>query len=138
MADPMVTEGDYDCVTCGEPLNIVGMVEHDCEEILSVGMLRRSEQATLMHVETRVVDYEGVLDWEKMNYEDQQNLTLFTAVGLLETGGRQQSDQDASSVTQQVVTFTDRAFDLARDCRQARAQRMIDHDLNTPEDDDGD
>lgn len=126
----MVMEGDYQCVTCGDPLNIVGIVQHDCPRILSVENLSTSEQNTLLYVENCVVDHRGQLDPEKMNFEDRQNLKIFHAAGILEVAeqeGERVKMRDGMGWKDQVTTFTDAAWDLARDCRKARASRTLDN-----------
>lgn len=122
MSEGMQTEGQYDCATCGEGLNIIGILQHDCDTILGAESLTNGERNTLMYVEQRVVDHEGELDLKQMNYHDQQNLKLFGAAGIL--------DAEESGIpheeTMQVVEFTDRAWDLVRDCRQMRAAQRMD------------
>lgn len=109
------------CATCGEPLpTIVDLVTHGCEALLSADDLTRKERNTLMYVEVRVVDHGGVLDWAQMNYEDRQNLKVFHAAGVLETEDSPHDD------TMEVTAFTNRAWDLARDCRQLRAGQRMD------------
>ena len=141
MSDAATTDGDYTCTTCGEALNIIGLVQHGCSRVLSAETLSASEQNTLMHVEARLVDHRGVLDWAKMNFEDQQNLKLFRAAGLIETEPLDPAEVDhidprRGAETMRVTTFTDAAWDLVRDCRQARAERMTDYDLQTTPDHD--
>lgn len=122
----MQTTGGYECATCGDGLNIVGIIEHDCDEVLSVESLSHSEQSTLMYVEVRMVDHLGELDPEQMNHEDRQNLKLFAAAGLLDVAegeGSRIESRSGPNWMDKVTKFTDRAWDLARDCRKARSER---------------
>lgn len=121
----MQTEGGYDCATCGEPLNIIGVVTHDCDQILDASVLSRKERNTLLYVETRMVDHTGELDLEQMNHEDHGNLKLFHAAGIIEV---RDSMFEGPHDTKQVVKFTDAAWDLARDSRQMRAASCIERE----------
>lgn len=115
----------YTCRTCDDGIaNIVELAEHGCEEILAAPTLSSTGQETLMYVEARLVDHRGVLDGEQMNHEDQQNLKLFQASGLLRVEWSVTPDE------YRVEEFTDAAWRLARECRQMRAARMIDRDMN--------
>lgn len=107
------------CRTCGATIeDIVGLVQHDCDEILAAPDLTRGEQSTLLYVEARLVDHGGDLAHEQMNHEDRQNLKPLQAAGLLRV-------EDF-----RVEEFTDRAWDLVRDCRQMRAARSVERDIN--------
>lgn len=121
----METEGQYDCATCGEPLNIIGILDHDCDRILSAASIGPGEQGTLLYVEARVVDGDGVLHLEQMNYHDQQNLKLFRAAGLLDVS----EDGNPFEEVMHVEEFTERAWDLASECRWLRAARSMDNDV---------
>jgi len=111
-----------ECATCGDPIDgIVEVVTHECDEILRAQDLTSGEQDTLLYVEHRMVDHRGSLDHEQMNWEDQQNLKVFHAAGILEV--------EEFTVTE----FSDRAWDLARDCRQMRAHRTLERDINLGE-----
>lgn len=117
---------EYTCATCGDPVaDIVEIVSHDCPRVLRAEDLTRREQDTLLYVENCVVDNHGELGAEKMNYDDQQNMKLFRVDGLLET--EQETDY-------RVASFSDAAWDLARDCRQMRAARDCGEvvDVGTP------
>lgn len=120
----MQTAGGYDCATCGEPLNIIGIIQHDCEQILSVENLSQGERSTLLYVESRLVDQAGELDLEQMNYHDQQNLKLFGAAGILDV---EETPPMVNHGGMEVVKFTDAAWDLARDCRKMRAAQYLDN-----------
>lgn len=101
----------YEC-TCGETISdIVELVMHECDGRLVVTSLSSRERSTLMYVESRVVDGGGVLEPERMNHEDYQNLKVFKAAGILSFDG-----------DLQVTSFTDDAWDLAHDCRRYRAK----------------
>ena len=128
MAAGMQTEGEYCCATCQESLNIIGIMQHAdrCERVLSAEDLSQSERSTLMYVETRVVDHAGELDPAQMNFEDQQNLKLFGAAGILDV--EEKLDSRLRKDTAEVVQFTDAAWDLTRQCRQMRAGQHIDQD----------
>ena len=125
MAEGMETSGHYQCATCGEGLNIIGVMQHaeGCEQVLEASDLSQSERATLMYVESRLVDQGGELDLEQMNYHDQQNLKLFGAAGILDV---EETPPMVNHGGMEVVKFTDAAWDLARDCRQMRAAQHID------------
>ena len=117
MSEGMQDAHGYYCKTCGESLaDIIEIVQHGCEEPLAAPSLSKNERATLMYIESRVVDQRGELDHEQMNYEDQQNIKVFQAAGLLEI-------EDFS-----VKVFSDAAWNLARDCRQMRADSWIEGD----------
>jgi len=122
---PMETEGQYDCATCGEPLNIIGILNHDCDRILSAANITTGEQDTLLYVEARLVDHEGVLNLSQMNYHDQQNLKLFGAAGLLDVS----EDRNPYEEVMHVEEFTERAWELTTECRWLRAARNIDDDV---------
>lgn len=125
----METEGQYQCATCGDPLNIIGVIQHaadGCDPVLSASDLSQSERATLMYVESRVVDNSGELDPRQMNFEDQQNLKLFGAAGILDVQEPEVHHSDPRRDQIQVVEFTDAAWDLTRDCRQMRAAQHMD------------
>lgn len=128
MAEGMNTAGGYDCATCGDPLNIIGIMQHDCERVLSAESLSQSERSTLMYVEARVVDNSGELDPRQMNFEDQQNLKIFAAADILDVHEPEVHHADPREDLIRVVKFTDAAWDLARDCRQMRAAQHIDTD----------
>lgn len=119
----MQTEGHYSCTTCGDGLNIIGIIDHDCDQILDAATLSQSERATLMYVETRLVDHGGELDLEQMNYDDQQNLKLFGAAGILDV---RETEPMLNHGGMEVTEFTDAAWDLTRDCRQMRAAQNLD------------
>ena len=134
----MELEGGYTCTTCGNPLNILGIIDHDCDQILDAADLSRGERNTLLYVESRLVDDGGELDLEQMNYHDQQNLKLFGAAGILDV---EETHPMVDHGGMEVLKFTDRAWDLARDSRQMRAaQHIEDPSLelgDVPGDDDG-
>lgn len=130
------------CATCGETLhNIVELTQHfvqeDCDRILRVEDMTPKERGTLLYLEERVVNHEGWLDYEQMNHVDHTNLKPMQAIELVgveetevnpvkeerirNTPGRIGDGQDAK-----VVHFPDRAWDLARDCRQMHARAWID------------
>jgi hypothetical protein len=121
----METEGRYDCATCGESLNIVGILRHDCDRVLSAANITTGEQDTLLYVETRVVDHGGVLDLWQMNYDDQQHLKLFGAAGILDVA----EDRNPYEEAMCVEAFTERAWDLVGECRWLRAARNMDGDV---------
>lgn len=135
----METEGRYTCTTCGDPLNIIGIIDHDCEQILDAADLTRGERNTLMYVESRLVDQGGELDLEQMNYDDQQNLKLFGAAGILDV---EETPPMVNHGVMEVVKFTDRAWELAMESRQMRAAQHIEDPAvdigNVPGDSDGD
>jgi len=137
MTDGIKTVGEYKCATCGEMLNMIGIIQHECERVLSPETLNPSEQETLLYIELCLVDHEGKLDSAKMNYRDDQNLKLFAAAGLLHTEPIPFDEVDPAehqkrtgAETRRVSCFTDRAFELAMACRQARAKRMIEYDVD--------
>jgi len=137
MAEGVQTGGEYTCTTCGDPLNIIGLMQHDCEEVLSAADLSQGERSTLMYVEARLVDQGGELDLEQMNYHDQQNLKLFGAAGILDVTERHLSVNHGGM---EVVKFTDRGWDLVRDSRQIRAAQHVDESVDigdVPEEGDG-
>jgi len=119
----MELEGGYTCTTCGDPLNILGIIDHDCDQILDAADLSRGERNTLLYVESRLVDDGGELDLEQMNYHDQQNLKLFGAAGILDV---EETHPTVDHGGMEVLKFTDRAWDLARDSRQMRAAQDMD------------
>jgi hypothetical protein len=127
------------CRTCGESIeHIVALIDHDCDEILSGRDLTRSEQDTLCYVESRVVDGHAELEEVRMNHEDHQNLKLFQAAGLLKTGEPVRASRDEVDTPQAernemvtpVTEFTNEAWRLATECRQMRAARGIDRDID--------
>lgn len=124
----MNTEGSYCCATCGEPLNIIGVMQHadQCDRVLSAESLSASERSTLMYVEARVVDNQGELDPRQMNFEDQQNLKIFAAADILDVDEPERHHSDPRKDLMRVVKFTDAAWDLTRDCRQIRAAQHMD------------
>ena len=72
------------CKSCSDRIeDIVELVMHPCEEIIGVEDLTPSEKSTLLYIEVCCVDYDGELDHEKMNWEDQQNIKVFQAAGWL-------------------------------------------------------
>lgn len=127
-SEGMNTEGGRSCATCGEPLNIIGVMQHaeTCERVLEASELSRSERNTLMYVETRVVDHRGELDPRQMNYEDQQNLKLFGAAGILDVDEPEVHHSDPREDLIQVVKFTQEAWDIVRDSRKMRAAQDMD------------
>lgn len=104
----------YNCKTCGEELDIVTIIGHDCDEILEATELSRGERNTLMYIESRVVDHGGSLDHRQMNHEDMQNIKVFQALGMLDI------------YDFEVLDFTDRAFELTMECRKLRAAQNSD------------
>jgi hypothetical protein len=122
------------CRTCGEKIeHIVGLIEHGCDEILRVTGLTRSEQDTLLYVESRVVDGHAELEGVRMNHDDRNNLKLLQCAGVLKTGEMKRASRDSVQTEQaernEVVTpvteFTDEAWRLAHECRQMRAARCL-------------
>lgn len=97
------------CASCGDSLNIVDVIEHDCDRILSADTLTSRERSTLLYIEARLVYHGAQLDPAQINYEDRTSLTLFSAVGIIDV-------QDF-----EVTRFTDDAWDLAAECRKHRA-----------------
>lgn len=107
------------CRTCGEEVeDIIGFVEHDCDDVLTGPDLTKNEQSTLRYIEQRLVGHGGVLDRDRMNWEDFDNLKLFQALELLYV-------EDG-----QVEMFSDKAWRLARECRQMRAERGTSDDVD--------
>lgn len=124
--EPALGDGTYQCATCAKMLDIIGIIEHDgCDTVLEASGLSRSERNTLMYVEARVVDHAGKLDPAQMNYEDQQNLKLFGAAGILDVDEPEAHHSDPRQDRIQVVKFTGEAWDLARDSRQMRAAQQM-------------
>lgn len=108
----------WTCRTCDDSVeNIIELIEHECDQILLAEELTRQEQSTLLYLESRLVDQRGKLDHEQMNYEDQQSLKLFRAAGLLDVEG-----------VEHITEFTDKAWDLAAECRRLRAHRGLNTD----------
>lgn len=119
----MTTTGDYECTTCGDSLNIIGILSHDCERILSADTLSRKERNTLMYIESRVVDHGGELDLAQMNHVDHQNIKIFRAAGILDVSENLNPHLQKEEMT--VEMFSNAAWDIVRDSRQLRAaQRM--------------
>lgn len=100
---------EYDCATCGETVDIVTMLDHDCDAILSVENLDKRERQALTFVESQVVDNGGMLDFRRMNHDDHDAMRLFQARGLLEA-----EETDAGV---QVTAFFRRGWELAWECR---------------------
>jgi hypothetical protein len=113
----------YECETCEERLDtILDIVRHDCEPVkLAAESLSQREQNTLLYVEARIVDNGGKLSLAQMNHEDQQNLKLMRAAGLLEFGEQKRDPDNPRDDVQFIESFSDEAFDIVRDCRQLRA-----------------
>lgn len=105
------------CNTCGDSIeNIIELVEHGCDQILSVEDLTYREQQSLTYLENRVVDHKGELDHHQMNHDDRQSIKVFEAVEIL-------------SVEEFTVEeFTDRAWELAWGSRKLRADSEVDSD----------
>jgi len=119
------------CRTCGEGIpDILALVRHDCEAILRAPDLSLREQDTLLYVEARVVDDEGILDMAQMNYEDDQSLKVFSAAGAVKVGGGRRNPDNPREDIRYVEQFTDAAWTLAGECRQLRAVRTIDRDIS--------
>lgn len=116
-------EGGFDCTTCdGTVENVMELMEHDCDEILSGEVLSSSERSTLLYIESRLVDNRGTLDLEQMNYEDRNNIKLFAAAGLLDVKEDLTKPREPSM---DVVRFTDEAWDLAAQCRKLRGKDNV-------------
>lgn len=119
---------DRTCADCGGGAgNMVALVEHaagGCSPVLRVEDLTPGERSTLMYIESCVVDERGRLDREKMNHEDRQNIKLLQAAGAVSLVDSEDGLRDL------VVRFSDAAWDLARDCRQIRASRRVEHDAD--------
>jgi len=122
------------CRTCCETIeHIVGLIEHECDEILRATNLTRSEQDTLLYVEARVVDGYAELEELRMNRDDRQNLKMFEVAGILSTGTMKRASRgnvevEATEVDEMVMPvtkFTDEAWRLAHECRQMRAARCL-------------
>lgn len=113
-----MTDGTYECATCGDTVDIVAIVSHDCERVLCAEELSRRERNTLLYVESEVVDGGARLDSAKMNHEDHQNLKVFRAAGLVET--EPSNGQPVHEVLLNVTKFTDAAWDMAGECRRLR------------------
>lgn len=98
------------CETCSDRIvDIVGLVMHTCDKILGVDDLTSSEKDTLLYIESCCVDYDGQLEHERMNWEDQQNMKVFKAAGWLE-------EEDF-----EVKTMNDRGWEVAHECRKERS-----------------
>lgn len=122
------------CRTCGEQIeHIVELIEHGCDDILRATDLTRSEQDTLLYVESRVVDGHSELEEVRMNHDDRNNLKLFQCAGVLKTGEMKRAARDSvqteQAVRNEMVTpvteFVDGAWRLAHKCRQMRAARSL-------------
>lgn len=116
-------EQTFPCATCKKWMkDIVALIDHECDEIIPAEALSSSERSTLLYIESRIVDSQGTLDPEQMNYEDQGNIKLFAAAGLLDV--EQTFDEMANPVTR-VAKFTDEAWGLAADCRRLRGRKHV-------------
>jgi hypothetical protein len=103
------------CTTCGDNVeNIVQLLEHDCDRVLSAGNLTAAERDTLTYLESCVVDHDGKLDPQKMNVDDRNSLKTFKVAGILEV-------EDEIDGVMTVTEFTDAAWELAWECRRLRA-----------------
>lgn len=131
---------DLTCKTCGDSINdILELVEHDCDAILRAQDLSQNERATLLYIESRVVDERGQLDPEKMNWEDRQNIKLFTAAGTIEVAEDEGEVYESGAPPirkDRVDVFTDEAWEVAKNARKMKAADWIDHNVdlgNVPE-----
>lgn len=127
------------CRACGSSItDIVELVMHEgCDEILRAVDLTNSEQDTLLYVESCLVDppsgsgfTHGDLDPARMNHEDQQNLKVFKAAGVLDVSEATHNPDDPRSDIIEVEEFTDAAWRLAHECRKLRAHRNVDRDID--------
>jgi hypothetical protein len=118
----MQTEGRYECATCGDPLNIVGIVGHDCDAVLRAEDLTHDDASALMYIEERVVNNQASLDPEQMNWDDHQAIKLFRAAGVLEVSEMRGPPE---RVRMDVEYFSDRAWELAKRCRKRRARSSL-------------
>lgn len=109
---------EYDCVTCGDTVDIVELVSHGCEHVLSADEMSSSERSTLLYVESMIVDNGARLDTERMNHEDHQNLKLFRAAGLLDT--EPADGQPVDELVLNVTEFSHHAWGIAAECRRLR------------------
>lgn len=102
----------YACKTCGDAVeSIIEIVTHECDQILRAEDLTPKEQNTLLYINSRVVDMSGELSHEQMNFEDQQNIKLFRATGILEVEEFQ------------VAEIKEGYWDLVKGCQKERAER---------------
>lgn len=108
------------CASCDdEVVNIIDLLDHDCDQILSAEDLTSHEKSTLLYIEARIVDGQAQLNLSQMNYEDQQNMKLLTAAGLFD------AEEDPVEPVVDVVKFTDEAWDLAAECRKLRGEKNL-------------
>lgn len=120
-------EETFECATCEKWIrDIVMLIDHaatDCDHIIPADALSSNEKSTLLYIEARIVDGQAVLNSSQMNYEDQQNIKLFAAAGLLDV---QEKEPPVGEPQLEVVEFSDAAWDLAAECRKLRGQKNLD------------
>lgn len=117
-------EETFQCESCDKWIrDIVMLIDHDCEHIIPADALSKQEKSTLLYIEARIVDGRAVLNSSQMNYEDQQSIKLFAAAELLDV---QEKEPPVGEPQQEVVKFTDAAWDLAAECRKLRGQKNLD------------
>lgn len=105
-------EDGFECNTCGDEItNIVDLIHDSCDDCLPASALSSSERSTLLYIESRVVDNDAMLDPVHMNYEDENNMKLFAAAGLL--------DVERTADLWPVNEFD--AWELAWQCRRQRS-----------------
>jgi len=138
MNDKLSTESEqqYECRTCGNGIaDIVELIQHGCDTVLTAPDLSSGERSTLMYIESRVVEHRGELDSQQMNYDDQSHIKLFTAAGLLEVDEPERNPDSPREHIEKVTRFTDDAWRLASECRQMRADSWMeerDYDIGNP------
>lgn len=85
--------------------------------------MSKDEKSILIYMETRLVDYGGLLDGPKMNKADLDAAKKFQEEGLLDFGRIPAALLEASKPSTHWVTFNDSAWILAHELRRVRSLR---------------
>jgi len=86
-------------------------------------VLSKSEQSTLLYLETRLVDYGGRVDMRRMNSDDVAWVRRMSAIGFIGFGRIVLQDHNSEGTNW--VTFSDEAWKMAHHLRREIADRGL-------------
>lgn len=116
------------CTSCSVKLeNIVDVLQHDCDKIASPEEMNKDQRSLLTYIESCMVDKRGKLDHRKMNQADWSELKFFHALGILSV--EDMDHEDSEGHAHKVTKFTDRAWELAKECRRFQAEEWVEHEV---------
>ncbi|MDW5419120.1 hypothetical protein R6242_21335 [Iodobacter sp. CM08] len=85
--------------------------------------LTKTDKSILLYMETRIVDFGGFLDGNKMNQADLESAHFFKTSGVIEFGRIPAKLLEAAKPSTYWVTFTNEAWELAHALRRERSLR---------------